>query len=145
MTETHYASCTLCEATCGITVTTDGDRVVDIRGDENDPMSRGYICPKATALADLHHDPDRLTRPVVKRDGRFVKVGWDEAFDLVGRRLRAIRGEHGKDALGVYYGNPTAHNLGLLVFGVPFSAPSAPRTSTRRRRWINSRTCWPGC
>ena len=119
MTETHYASCTLCEATCGITVTTDGDRVVDIRGDENDPMSRGYICPKATALADLHHDPDRLTRPVVKRDGRFVKVGWDEAFDLVGRRLRAIRGEHGKDALGVYYGNPTAHNLGLLVFGVP--------------------------
>ena len=58
MVVTHHHSCTLCEATCGITVTTDGDRVVDIRGDEHDPISRGYICPKATALADLHHDPD---------------------------------------------------------------------------------------
>jgi anaerobic selenocysteine-containing dehydrogenase len=54
MVAIHH-SCTLCEATCGITVTTDGDRVVDIRGDEHDPISRGYICPKATALADLHH------------------------------------------------------------------------------------------
>ena len=51
MVAIHQHSCTLCEATCGITVTTDGDRVVDIRGDAHDPVSRGYICPKATALA----------------------------------------------------------------------------------------------
>jgi anaerobic selenocysteine-containing dehydrogenase len=119
MVATHHHNCTLCEATCGITVTTDGDRVVDIRGDENDPISQGYICPKATALADLHHDPDRLKRPLVKRDGEFVEVGWTEAFDLVGERLRAVRGKHGKDALGVYYGNPTAHNPGLVLFGIP--------------------------
>src|SRR5215472_18411846 len=119
MVATHHHSCTLCEATCGITVTTDGDRVVDLRGDERDPISRGYICLKATALADLHHDPDRLRRPLVKRDGGFVEVSWREAFDLVGERLRAIRARHGKHALGVYYGNPTAHNLGLLLFGLP--------------------------
>ncbi|MGH3432603.1 MAG: molybdopterin-dependent oxidoreductase, partial [Thermocrispum sp.] len=108
-----------CEATCGITVTTDGEKVVDIRGDENDPISRGYLCPKATALADLHHDQDRLKRPLVKREGEFVEVGWDEAFDLVGERLRAVREKYGKQALGVYYGNPTAHNPGLMLFGVP--------------------------
>jgi anaerobic selenocysteine-containing dehydrogenase len=116
---THYHSCTLCEATCGIKVTADGGRVIDVRGDEHDPISRGYICPKATALADLHHDPDRLTRPLVKRDGEFVEVSWREAFDLVGDRVRAVGAKYGKDALGVYYGNPTAHNLGLILFGLP--------------------------
>jgi len=119
MVAVHQHSCTLCEATCGITVTTDGNRVVDIRGDEQDPISRGYICPKATALADVHHDPDRLKRPLVKRAGEFVEVGWREAFDLVGNRLRAIRATYGQHALGVYYGNPTAHNLGLMLFGIP--------------------------
>jgi anaerobic selenocysteine-containing dehydrogenase len=119
MVAIHQHSCTLCEATCGITVTTDGDRVVDIRGDEHDPISRGYICPKATALADLHHDPDRLKRPLVKRDGQFVEVSWREALDLTGERLRAIRSQHGRHALGVYYGNPVAHNLGLMLFGIP--------------------------
>jgi anaerobic selenocysteine-containing dehydrogenase len=119
MVATHQHICTLCEATCGITVTTDGDRVTDIRGDVHDPISRGYICPKATALADLHHDPDRLRRPLVKRDGEFAEVSWREALDLAGDRLRAIRAEHGKHALGVYYGNPAAHNLGLMLFGIP--------------------------
>jgi len=51
----------------------------DVRSDEHDPISRGYICPKATALAGLHHDPDRLKRPLVKRDGEFVEVSWREA------------------------------------------------------------------
>ena len=119
MVAIHQHSCTLCEATCGITVTTDGDRVVDIRGDAHDPVSRGYICPKATALADLHHDPDRLKRPLVKRNGEFVEVSWREAFDLVGDRLRAVQAKYGKHALGVYYGNPVAHNLGLILFGLP--------------------------
>jgi len=119
MVAIHQHSCTLCEATCGIIVTTDGDRVVDIRGDEHDPISRGYICPKATALSDLYHDPDRLKRPLVKRGGEFVEVSWREAFDLVGERLRAIRATYGQHALGVYYGNPTAHNLGLMLFGIP--------------------------
>jgi anaerobic selenocysteine-containing dehydrogenase len=117
---THFHTCTLCEATCGIAVTVDDrvpGRVLDIRGDEDDPFSRGYICPKATALADLQHDPDRLRRPV-RRDGdAWRELGWDEAFDLVGSRLREIRGRHGADALAVYQGNPSAHNLGLLTYG----------------------------
>lgn len=117
MPETHFHTCTLCEATCGIAVTVDGDRVVDIRGDEDDPFSKGYICPKATALADLQHDPDRLRRPVVRDGSDWREVGWDEAFDLVGTRLREIRSTHGPDSLAVYQGNPSAHNLGLLTYG----------------------------
>ena len=57
---TTFCQCTLCEAHCGIVVETEGERVRRITGDPEDPSSRGYICPKGAALADLHADPDRL-------------------------------------------------------------------------------------
>jgi anaerobic selenocysteine-containing dehydrogenase len=145
MTRAHFQTCPLCEATCGITVTVDGDRVVDVRGDEQDPFSKGYICPKAAALADLHHDPDRLRRPMVREGTSWREVSWDEAFDLVGHRLREIRAQHGKDALAVYQGNPTAHNLGLVTLASCSSATSALAISTPRPRSTSCRTCWPGC
>jgi hypothetical protein len=51
------AICPLCEAACGLVVDVDNDQIRGIRGDTADPMSRGYICPKASLLADLHRDP----------------------------------------------------------------------------------------
>ncbi|HTR49863.1 MAG TPA: molybdopterin oxidoreductase family protein [Kofleriaceae bacterium] len=113
----HYRSCTLCEATCGVAIETDGDRVVSVRGDDADPFSRGYICPKAAALADLHHDPDRLRRPLIRDGASWREAGWDEALDLCAARLRDVQRRHGRHAVAVYQGNPTAHNLGLLTFG----------------------------
>jgi anaerobic selenocysteine-containing dehydrogenase len=53
MPGTVYRQCTLCEAHCGIAVEVEGNRVLRITGDSEDPISRGYICPKAAALADL--------------------------------------------------------------------------------------------
>ena len=65
MSTRHFATCNLCEAICGIVVETEGDRVTTIRGDDDDPFSRGHICPKAAALKDLHEDLDRLlVRPL---------------------------------------------------------------------------------
>jgi anaerobic selenocysteine-containing dehydrogenase len=114
---THYRSCPLCEATCGVAVEVEGDRVVSVRGDDADPFSKGYICPKGTALADLHHDPDRLRKPM-RRDGdQWREMEWDEAIDLVATRLRDVRARHGKHSIAIYQGNPTAHNLGLMTFG----------------------------
>jgi anaerobic selenocysteine-containing dehydrogenase len=117
MSTTVFGSCTLCEATCGVAITTEGDRVVSIRGDDADPFSRGYICPKGAALADLHHDPDRLRRPVVRDGDSWRELDWDAALDLVATRLAGVRERHGNDAIGVYQGNPSVHNLGLLTYG----------------------------
>jgi len=117
MATTVYRSCPLCEATCGVAITTEGDRVLSVRGDDADPFSKGYICPKGTALGDLHHDPDRLQRPVVRDGTAWRELPWEAAFDLVATRLREVRDTHGKDAIGVYQGNPTAHNLGLMTYG----------------------------
>ena len=116
-TTIHHRSCTLCEATCGVTVTLDGDRVLSVRGDDADPFSRGYLCPKGTALADLHDDPDRLRVPMIREGATWREAGWDEALALVARRIAEIRVAHGPDAVAVYQGNPTIHNLGLMTYG----------------------------
>ncbi len=120
MPEIHYRSCTLCEATCGVAIEVEGDRVVSIRGDDADPFSKGYICPKATALGDLHADPDRLRHPMIREGQTWHELGWDEAFDRVAKRISEIQRAHGKDAVAVYQGNPTGHSLGLLTFGQLF-------------------------
>jgi anaerobic selenocysteine-containing dehydrogenase len=113
------ATCTICEATCGIVLDVDGDTVTGVRGDPDDPLSRGYVCPKVVAMQDLHHDPDRLRQPLIRDPGRAEhRVGsWDEAFERASEGLRRVRRAHGRDSLAVYQGNPTAHNLGLLVVG----------------------------
>ncbi|HVL89575.1 MAG TPA: molybdopterin oxidoreductase family protein [Actinomycetota bacterium] len=119
--ETFFRTCPLCEATCGLAITMDGDRVAGIRGDDEDVFSHGYICPKGTTLGDLHHDPDRIRRPLIKRDGRFVEATFDEAFAEIERRLPPILAEHGRDAVGLYIGNPTVHNMDSTIFVKPMA------------------------
>jgi anaerobic selenocysteine-containing dehydrogenase len=113
----HFSTCPLCEAACGVAIEVDGPRVVSIRGDADDPFSKGYICPKAAALADLHDDPDRLRRPIIREGTAWREASWDEALDRVVHEVERIRRTHGPDAVAVYQGNPTAHSLGLMTFG----------------------------
>src|SRR5690606_7222036 len=54
--KTHHRACTLCEAMCGVVIQTQGEQILSIAGDENDPHSEGHICPKGYALQDLHND-----------------------------------------------------------------------------------------
>jgi anaerobic selenocysteine-containing dehydrogenase len=105
-----YRTCPLCEATCGLRIEVRGEVVVRVRGDLDDPLSKGFVCPKGTTLGRLHHDPDRLRLPLVRRDGELIETGWDEAFAEVDRRLAEVVTAHGSDAVAVYVGNPNAHN-----------------------------------
>jgi len=113
---THYRICPLCEACCGLEIRTAAGRVTSIRGAEHDVFSRGYICPKAVALKDLHEDPDRLRTPLVKRGDAHLPIGWDDAFDEIERGLRRVQQAHGKDAIALSFGNPSAHKFGLLLY-----------------------------
>lgn len=121
MSERRIGVCNLCEAICGLELTIEGRDVVGVRGNPADPLSRGHICPKGVAIADVYADPDRLRRPVRRvgegGDARWQEIGWDEAFDLVADNLARVINEHGDDALGVYLGNPNAHSLGSMTHG----------------------------
>ena len=117
MTRTAFRTCPLCEAGCGLEITlrdgpNAGEEVVTrIRGDRDDVFSQGYICPKGSTLKQLHEDPDRIRRPLVRRDGQHVEVSWDEAFAEVERLLLPVLEEHGRHACAAYLGNPSAHSL----------------------------------
>ena len=118
MTRTAYRTCPFCEATCGLELTLEDETLVKVRGDAEDVFSHGFICPKGVALKALHEDPDRLRAPMLRRpDGSFAPVGWDEAFAEIDRRLPPLLEEHGRDAVAIYLGNPTAHNLATLLYG----------------------------
>jgi len=113
-----HRTCSLCEAHCGVSVEVDAEsgQVVTVRGDAEDPFSRGYICPKAYGLKGLQDDPERLRRPLRRRGRDWEEIGWDEAFDLVAGRLRELRDSHGPGALGTYVGNPNAHDMGAAFY-----------------------------
>ncbi len=110
MTTTAYRTCPLCEACCGLEITLEGGRVKVIRGDRADPFSRGYLCPKGTTLGRLHDDPDRLRRPLVRRDGTHVEVSWEAAFAEVARHLTPLLAKD-RDSVAIYLGNPNVHNI----------------------------------
>lgn len=118
--KTHHRACHLCEAICGLVIETDGSEILSIKGDKEDPLSRGHICPKAIALQDIHTDPDRLRQPhkrVVDAQGetQWLPISWEEALDTTAERLVDIVQRHSVHAVGVYMGNPTVHNYGMMT------------------------------
>ncbi len=118
--QTHYRTCNLCEAMCGLEIKAAGDQILSIRGDKDDPFSRGHICPKATALEDIYHDPDRLKYPVRRTAHGWERLSWEEALSEVVTNIQRIQAAHGRNAIGIYLGNPNVHNLGLILYNAPF-------------------------
>lgn len=111
----HYRACNLCEASCGLEITVEGNRIRQIRGDAADPISKGYLCPKAIALKDLHEDPDRLRTPVRRTADGWEPIGWEQALDLVAERLLQVRAQHGDQSVAFYLGNPITHGWAPIV------------------------------
>jgi anaerobic selenocysteine-containing dehydrogenase len=119
-TGTRLTACNLCEAICGLELTITDGQVTGIRGNPEDPLSRGYICPKGVAFADVYDDPDRLRRPLLRRGQDWMEIGWEEALDLVADRLAETINRYGRDSVGVYLGNPNVHALGSATHALPF-------------------------
>lgn len=114
--EVHYRTCPLCEATCGLEIQTEENRVVSIRGNKLDPFSKGYLCPKGYSLKELHEDPDRIRKPMIRNGDEWKEVSWHEAFQAVRQGLGQVMKKHGRDGVGVYLGNPNVHNLAGLLY-----------------------------
>ena len=113
--QTHFRTCNLCEAMCGIVIKHDGKKVLSIKGDKDDPFSKGYICPKATALQDLHEDSDRLRHPVERTANGWKEISWADALDKVAAGIQSVQKKYGQNAFGIYLGNPNVHNLGGML------------------------------
>src|SRR5215469_15433524 len=95
---------------CGLRIETDRGTISQIRGDPDDPLSRGFLCAKAIALKDIHEAPERLRFPVRRVNDRWVRIGWEEALSEAGQRLHATQETHGKNSVAFYTGNPNYHS-----------------------------------
>ena len=116
-----FYTCPLCEATCGLDITLQGDEILHIRGDKEDVFSRGFVCPKGATLKHLHEDPDRLRQPMIRTGDTWRAVSWEDAFAEVERRLMPILEQHGRDAVALYFGNPNVHNLAGSLYARPLA------------------------
>ena len=100
MGELRHRVCSICEAGCGLVFEVEGDRIVDVRNDPQDPFSGGYCCPKGLASGELHHDPDRLRRPLIRNRGELKEASWEDAFAAAIAGLGDLVRDHGPHALG---------------------------------------------
>jgi anaerobic selenocysteine-containing dehydrogenase len=98
---------------CGLEIHVEGGQVRSIRGNQDDVWSRGHLCPKGASLGAVHHDPDRIRRPLIKVDGRWQEVGWDAAFRRCSELLKPVIDRYGISAVTAYTGNPLAHSFSL--------------------------------
>ena len=116
--ETIHRSCPTCEATCGLVLEVDkrNKRVISVKGDPNDPRSKGYVCAKSPAFQYIYEDPERLRRPVKRVGNKWQEISWDEALDYTASKLIEIRNKHGKDNIALYVGNPTGHEFGVQLY-----------------------------
>ena len=121
MTTIHHRACNLCEAICGIVVQVENGHVTSISGDKNDPLSKGHICPKAYALKDIYEDADRLKLPMKRTPDGWKTISWDAAFTETVARLKEIQVKYGNNAVGIYQGNPSIHNLGTMMNSSAFT------------------------
>lgn len=115
---TAYRVCPFCEATCGVVVEVKGTSIASVRGDKQDPFSRGYICPKAHGLKELYEDQDRLRKPIRRTATGWQEITWEEAYREVTDQLLKIRRKYGNRSVGIYTGNPMAHDFALLYADV---------------------------
>ena len=120
MTTTHFRTCNLCEAMCGLEIHVENNTIMSIAGDKNDAFSRGHICPKAVAMKDIYNDPNRLKTPVRRTANGWEAISWGDAFAEIVEKTKTIQEKYGNNAVGVYQGNPSIHNWGTTLNSANF-------------------------
>ncbi|MAE61249.1 MAG: formate dehydrogenase subunit alpha [Planctomycetaceae bacterium] len=99
--QTVTTTCSYCAVGCALDVHVKDERVVNITPSPRGSANRGHTCVKGRFAHQFAHSDDRLTTPLIRTDGGFREASWDEALDLIARRLTDIRDTHGPDAISV--------------------------------------------
>lgn len=102
--------CRMCQANCGVVVTVEDDRIVRVRGDRDDPVSRGYICFKGLQAPEQHNGSGRLHRPLHRVDGALVEGTSGPLLEEAGAKLQSIVAAHGPEAVGFFKGTQCGFN-----------------------------------
>jgi anaerobic selenocysteine-containing dehydrogenase len=128
MAETHYTFCRICEATCGLKVQVEDNRILGIAPDPDHVVSQGFACVKGTRYAAVQHSADRITQPMKRVGDRWIEIGWDQAIREIGAKIKAQIAKHGPQTLGHFAGSAAGANvLSPLFRGALFKALGSQR------------------
>ncbi len=116
------STCTTCAVGCRVAVQSSSNRATRLLGIDADPVNHGWLCDKGRFAFDAVNRDDRLTDPLVRKEGVLVAVPWHEALDVVARRLKAAQSKGGAESVGVVGGarltNEGAYAWARLAKGV---------------------------
>ncbi len=118
-----------CPDACGIVAEVENGRILRIGGDPDHPVTRGFLCERTNRFLERQYDPDRVTTPLLRRNGGFVPVGWDEALDLAAERMLAFRAESGPASIFHYRSGGT---LGVLKYACDYFFERFGPVTTKR-------------
>lgn len=93
--------CPYCGVGCGVILKAEDNKLIGLRPDPDHPVNRGTLCPKGATAHEFVHHPDRLTKPLLRKNGKLTEVSWDEAYEYITRELKRIKQRYGPDALAV--------------------------------------------
>src|SRR5512139_3324250 len=112
MPETCHTFCRICEALCGLEVTVEHNKVLQIRPDDRHVATQGFGCMKGLKQHRFYDSPDRLRHPMKRVGQDWQRVSWDQALTEIGDKVRRLRGDFSPDAIAMYVG--TAAGFGVL-------------------------------
>jgi len=102
-------TCTFCGVGCGIYLESQGNRITGVYPSMSHPTNRGRICVRGWNVHEVASSPDRLKNPLLRKNGHFEEVTWEEAYAFIARRMHEIKVRYGPDALG-FYNSPRCSN-----------------------------------
>ena len=109
----HHSFCRICEALCGLEITTRDGRITKMRPDPQHVSTDGFSCVKGLKSFKLYDSPDRLMHPLRRtQSGSYERASWDTALSEIGAKVARLRRDHGPDSIAMYVG--TAAGFGVL-------------------------------
>ena len=113
--ETVSTVCSFCGTGCGIEVTVEDGQIIRVLGDKNSPVSHGETCVKGSQGWAYIQSKERLTYPLLRRNGRLERASWNEALEVVASAARGVKSEHGPDALWCFSSSRSTNELNFLA------------------------------
>ncbi|KLK87622.1 formate dehydrogenase [Methanoculleus sediminis] len=93
-------TCPYCGVGCGLNLVVNDGKLVGVEPLKRTPVNEGKLCPKGATCWEFVHSPDRLTKPLIKKNGEFVEASWDEAYDLIASKFKETSEKYGPKSLG---------------------------------------------
>ncbi|MCI0482045.1 MAG: molybdopterin-dependent oxidoreductase, partial [Candidatus Dadabacteria bacterium] len=124
-------SCQICYWGCGVHAHVVDGKIWKLTGNPGDPLCEGRLCPRGTAGVGMIYDPDRLRKPLIRKNSRsgqeFVDTSWENALDEAAKRLISVRDRYGPESIAVITHGKPGHffeHLGRSIGSPNYSVPS---------------------